>query len=162
MAQSKIHLSDLGESETWIRKPMDAIFNLISILLINMQWAGYCGEPWDRKSRRRMIANMKWRWLWRWCLEKLEAAPPYFYACHPLSPSWLWSLLRLAATIMLYQVLLMFVWYSALQWGFYCGVSLNDRSDWWLWCVASSWPKVRWQQLPLNTQTPTIITSFAL
>ena len=26
MAQSKIHLSDLGESETWIRKPMDAIF----------------------------------------------------------------------------------------------------------------------------------------
>ena len=67
MAQSKIHLSDLGESETWIRKPMDAIFmpNLISILLINMQGAGYSGEPWDRKSRRRMIANMKWRWLWR-------------------------------------------------------------------------------------------------
>ena len=130
----------------------------ISILLINMQGAGYSGEPWDRKSRRRMIANMKWRWLWRWCLEKLEAAPPL--------------LLCLSSTVSFMTLISAQVgcndnacWCSfdtVVQWGFYCGVSLNDRSDWWLWCVASSWPKVRWQQLPLNTQTPTIITSFAL
>ena len=97
-------------------------FSQISILLINMQGAGYSGEPWDRKSRRRMIANMMWRWLWRWCLEKLEAAPPYFYACHPLSPSWLWSLL--------YQVLLMFVWYSGTV-----GLLLWRVSQWQEWLV---------------------------
>ena len=71
---------------------------------------------------------------WKLCWDRF--AP---YACHPLCLSWPWSLLLLRTSCRRFQSRFWFdLPYSSLV---LCG-SLNDSSDWWLWCEPSSRPPV--------------------
>ena len=69
-----------------------------------------------------------------------------FHACHPMSVS------TLSAALVWYilpgqvpQPTFCYVdehphrsfWFDVVQQSFHCGASLNDSSDWWLWCVPS-------------------------
>ena len=44
--------------------------------------------------------------------------------------------------------------FDVVEQSFHCGVSLNDSSDWWLWCVPSSRPAVGWDGNSMASPIP--------